>query len=172
MGAGQGGESNNFVPLHIGHSETPECSVHYPYRSYSHENNGYDKSIDRSVRINQPSSLLIEELDLKLNFETLEYQDTDGVRAFYDPGLRYESQSSVVVDKEMISFWLKQNDYVVLTKITVLRDYSQGQDGTFMGEITDCQLIAYDGENHSGLRWSTLTEMGPTDSVLRKPFKI
>jgi len=128
--------------------------------------------MERSVYINLPSSLLIEELGLKLNLETLEYQDTDGVRAFYDPGLRFDSQSSVVMDKETISSWLKDNDYVILTKVTVMKDYSRGRDGTFMGELTDCQLIAYDGENHSGLRWSILTEMGPKDSLYRKPFVI
>ncbi|WP_156812027.1 hypothetical protein [Robiginitomaculum antarcticum] len=69
--------------------------------------------------------------------------------------------------KENISVWLRANDYFVLTKVTVMRQYVQGSDETFMGELTDCQLITYYDEKRSGLRWSVLTEMGHRDEVLR-----
>ncbi len=166
------GVSDNFVPLYIGHSESPKCKVHYPYRSYSREDSGYDKSLDRSVSINLPSSMLIDGLDLKLNLDSLAYENPDGDTVFYDPGLPFEGQSSVVVDKEKISSWLRENEYVILTNVTTMKQYSQGQSGTFMGELTDCQLITYDGIKHSGYRWTILTEMGPSDSVVRKIFKI
>lgn len=161
-----------FETLDLRNGAAKEIDVHYPYRVYSHENSGYDSSMDRSLSVNMPSQILMNGLGLKLDIESLTFTDSCDRAVFYDPGVFYDSISSVVVDKAAFSKWLRENEYVLVTSITLMKQFTLGTHETFMGELTDCQLITYGGDQRTGERWSILTEMGPSDSVLRKAFKI
>ncbi len=164
--------ADSFEPLHVRHSAGIKVKVHYPYRPYTHENSGYDRSMDRSITINLPSEKLISDLGLHFDHDRLTFVSSIGDPIFYDPGMPYSSASSAVIDKSSMSEWLKQNELVLISSLTLMKRCNMGHHDAFVGELTDCQLVTFDGQTRAGKRWSILTELGPTDSMLREPFEI
>lgn len=145
---------------------------HFPYHQYSHESSGYDKSMDRDIWIKLPSPALIEGLGLKLDLHSMQYVNDAGLPVFYDPGLLFDRKSSAVVDKASFSKWLIEEGYILATSITLMRQFTHGPAEKFAGETEDCQFVLFDGHQHSGYRWTMLTESGPKESVFRAPFKM
>ena len=155
------------------YGQLPEgLSFHYPTRLYTWEGSGYDHSIEDSVSVLLPSAHLIDELDLELCHSDLSFRNREGHRVFFDPAFHLKSNPSGIVDELEFGSWLSQRDLVSVSAITTRKQFVQPRNNSFLGELTDCQIVLFDGGNLRGERWTILTEGGPTDTILRGPFDI
>lgn len=150
-----------------------KMNIHYPIRQYSCETGGYDKSVEDSVYMYLPSEHIINDLSLEFNrYKPSEWKKENKV-IFLDPASGTSHQSSALIDMYAFSNWLKTKNLVAVSSIMSFKQYYEPMSSdNFPGELTDCQLTVYDGENFLGERWTILTEMGPTDEIIRKSFKI
>lgn len=164
---------SDFNNDHYLQSSLPkDLSVHYPYRTYMCENSGYDASMQSSVYLKLPSSLIIRELELRYDRPSATFLDPNNTVAFSDPSYDTSHSSAAVFDAQLLSGWLKRHGYSVLSFMTSMKQQSRGRDYDFVGEMLDCQLWAFDGNDRNGERWTIFRTMGPTETVVRSAIRI
>ncbi len=147
-------------------------NCHIPLVQYYREGGNYDHSASDSMRIALPSAYLVNELKLTFDHNNALYRDPNGAIVWRDPWSEQHAKSAALIRTESIAPWLEANCYRLMWTVICQKTSVQGSMEEFAGELSDQQLVFFDGKKFSGHRWTILTEMGPKESLLRKPFKV
>ena len=144
---------------------------HFPCQSYA-RGGGYDHSMSEAVKLTLPSKFLVRELELQFDFDRYCYSSSEGQIVWLDPRAAHHDGATALIKKDVISPWLISNNCSLLWVVTTQKQFIERRHDRFLGELSDHQVIVFDGKDFHGDRWTFLRERGPVDKVLRKPFKM
>lgn len=112
--------------------ETKDISITYDW-----EGSREDSSIDKPITITMPSATLMNGLKLQPTKDYYNWYDESGNLVYFNPSFAYKKGASIpLVNEELFTKWLQENDLNVIWHITIEKSLYHKHDKYFGRQIS------------------------------------